>query len=320
MKNLKGLESIIVTGCGGDIGLGLGKILRSALPQARLIGCDIHSDHLGAKIYDQVELLQRADEAGYVESLEKIIQKNNAQVVIPTSESEIRRLLQLGLNGKIGKTPVLLANNKALEVGLDKVATANFLKSHGLPYPWTVIAGEGRPMKFPCILKKRFGAGSRGLTVVEEELESYYANRRAGDIFQEYLYPDSEEYTCGLFRSKSGETRSITFKRRLGGGFTVAGQVLRIESVEKLLGEIARHLELVGSINVQLRLTKNGPVVFEINPRFSSTVVFRHLLGFKDLLWALEDLATACVSPYTNPPEPGIRFYRSWEEVIVAKE
>lgn len=42
-------------------------------------------------------------------------------------------------------------------------------------------------------------------------------------------------------------------------------------------------------MNVQLRLTDHGPRVFEINPRFSSTVLMRHRLGFSDVLWAIDE-------------------------------
>ena len=49
------------------------------------------------------------------------------------------------------------------------------------------------------------------------------------------------------------------------------------------------NLNLNGSINIQLRLTKNGPRVFEINPRFSSTALMRHRIGFSDVLWAIDE-------------------------------
>ena len=52
---------------------------------------------------------------------------------------------------------------------------------------------------------------------------------------------------------------------------------------------IAEGLDLRGSMNIQLRLTDKGPRVFEINPRFSSTVLMRHRIGFSDVLWALEE-------------------------------
>ena len=46
----------------------------------------------------------------------------------------------------------------------------------------------------------------------------------------------------------------------------------------------------------------NGkPYVFEINPRFSSTVRFRDLFGFKDVLWVLEDEIKTVISSYNKP-------------------
>ena len=35
--------------------------------------------------------------------------------------------------------------------------------------------------------------------------------------------------------------------------------------------------------------TKKGPMIFEINPRFSSTVYMRHKLGFTDVIWSLKE-------------------------------
>lgn len=52
---------------------------------------------------------------------------------------------------------------------------------------------------------------------------------------------------------------------------------------------IAQGLDLCGSMNIQLRLTENGPRVFEINPRFSSTVLMRHRMGYTDVLWAIDE-------------------------------
>ena len=52
---------------------------------------------------------------------------------------------------------------------------------------------------------------------------------------------------------------------------------------------IAQGLDLRGSMNIQLRLTDKGPRVFEINPRFSSTVLMRHRIGYSDVLWALDE-------------------------------
>ena len=59
--------------------------------------------------------------------------------------------------------------------------------------------------------------------------------------------------------------------------------------VLEMCRKIAKGIELEGSMNIQLILTDSGPRIFEINPRFSSTVLMRHKLGFCDLLWAIDE-------------------------------
>ena len=78
---------------------------------------------------------------------------------------------------------------------------------------------------------------------------------------------------------------------------------------------MAVKLNLVGSINVQLRITNHLPKIFEINPRFSSTVLFRHLFGFKDLEWSIKDLFGIALESY-SPPKVGSKFYKGFNEYI----
>lgn len=96
--------------------------------------------------------------------------------------------------------------------------------------------------------------------------------------------------TCAVFRTAKGRTLVLPMERRLAGGLTVWMRVRYEKEVMKQCERIAEALNLTGPINVQLRLTEQGPRIFEINPRFSSTLYLRHILGFQDLLWAIDDL------------------------------
>jgi carbamoyl-phosphate synthase large subunit len=62
---------------------------------------------------------------------------------------------------------------------------------------------------------------------------------------------------------------------------------------EKVLNDyaikIAKEFNLNGSINIQSRKVNNSFYIFEINPRFSSTVYIRNHFGFKDVLWWIKD-------------------------------
>ena len=77
--------------------------------------------------------------------------------------------------------------------------------------------------------------------------------------------------------------------RELVGGFTGWAQVVdEPEAVSQCIA-LAEALDLRGPMNAQMRITDRGPRIFEINPRLSSTVYLRHLLGFSDVQWMLDE-------------------------------
>jgi len=90
--------------------------------------------------------------------------------------------------------------------------------------------------------------------------------------------------------------------------------VERRPEIGELLEAIAIAANLEGPLNVQLRLTSEGPRVFEINPRFSGTVMMRHRLGFRDLVWTIE--ARRGVPPPPFDSRPGTRVFRLSREVV----
>ena len=318
MRSLAGdilFENILITGIGGDIGLGVAKILKECRVVKNLVGSDIHNNHPGKFLVDETIIIERTDSEIYLGCLQEMIEKYSIDLLIPMSEAEIRLFHQEGLIEKLKPLPVILPNDKALEIGLDKYKTYNFLKSLSLPYPWTILVNQNQPIETPCIIKSRWGSGSKNVIIVYDDFIDFYSKSRPDDIWQELLLPEDQEYTCCLYGLKNGNTRSIVFKRRLGGGYSIYGEVIHNKEIESLLLKIAKNLELKGSINVQLRLTKKGPIIFEINPRFSSTLVFRHMMGFRDVIWSLYEEKGLPLEQYISPKE-GTKFYRGSTEYI----
>ena len=310
-------ENMLITGCGGDIAQTLAGIARECGAARRLIGCDIHNDHPGGALFDAFEPVPRADDPSYLEHLKSIVAANDIDVIVPMSEAEITTLLNADALGELGGVPVITANRDAVVIGLDKLATIHMLNRNGLPAPWTTIVGSGPPQSLPCILKPRRGQGSKGLRRVETTDEvAQLTTEMPGALWQELLLPDDQEYTCGLYRSGSGNIRTLALKRKLEDGQTTSGEVVASTAIDILLERIAMALDLSGSINVQLRLTAEGPKVFEINPRFSSTVGVRHRLGFRDFIWSLFERRRLAIEAY-SPPSPGTRFYRDANEITI---
>jgi carbamoyl-phosphate synthase large subunit len=185
----------------------------------------------------------------------------------------------------------ITAGEQVIAAGLDKLATAETIEKLGLPVPWTVPVNQGLPRQYPCILKNRLGSGSRAVFIVKDEAEADYLSKRFPDaIYQELLEPADREVTCAVYRTKDGKVSTLQMLRRLVEGTTGWAKVINDDAISQLCKKLAEGLNLRGSMNVQLRITDEGPRVFEINPRISSTALMRHQLGFTDVLWALNEL------------------------------
>ena len=284
-------KNVLITAIGGDIAQGVAAILRQSFPDWHLTGIDVHSRHAGSLFVDRFHEASRATDPGYKDALKAIVMRDAIDLVIPMSEAELL-LLASADHSEMGGGRLLMAKRLAIEVGADKLRTAQFLASICVPAPWTERTENFLPQKhLPCIFKPRRGAGSKAVFRCETAEEvAFYRYRHADAIVQELLLPADQEVTCGVFRAGDGRTAVVQLLRTLTGGFTGWARVIEDQEVLSQCLRLAEALDLRGSINVQLRVTENGPRIFEINPRFSSTVLMRHQMGFCDLVWSIQDV------------------------------
>lgn len=308
---------VLVTGIGGDIGNGIGRILRDCSFVENIIGCDIHDEHAGHLVFDDCLIVPRAASSDYFSAINAIRRRYEIDAIIVTSEQELRRLSALPTDSDAFDLPFVMANKTSMLVGFDKLRTAEFISALGIPSPRTWPVSVSDPDNYPIVLKSRVGAGNATVYVVQEGKHIHAFRSLFPDyIWQEYIPDDNNEYTCGIYGCVDGEIRVIIFRRRLVSGVTGYAELVENEEIKSVCLTIARALNLRGSINIQLRLSQRGPLVFEINPRFSSTVVFRHKLGFTDLLWSLEEQILGSRTTYALSHPIGTKAYRVSDEKI----
>ncbi|MBL1140627.1 MAG: ATP-grasp domain-containing protein [Proteobacteria bacterium] len=289
------MKTIVITGIGGDIAQGVATIIREQRPEIRLIGVDMNLQHGGYLFVDDFIQVPSSNSSKYIQKIKDILLSESVDTIIPMSEPELE--VMYPYISKLGETHCICAGERVISVGIDKLLTINVLKEIGIPVPWTLSVSDGLPSDFPCILKNRYGSGSRNIYVVEDVIEAEYLSLKYPDtIFQEMLEPADQEITCAVYRRRDGNVASLLMLRRLIGGYTGWAKVIEDEATFLMCESIAKGLDLYGSMNIQLRITEQGPRVFEINPRFSSTVLMRHILGFSDVLWSLDESEGKLVS------------------------
>lgn len=282
------IKTILITAIGGDIAQGVANIVREVRPQYRLIGVDRHSEHGGALFVDAFHHIPHASQPDYSSELTSLMKKESVDIMLPMSEPELR-VLAPRIN-EITNVIWICAGVEMIATGLDKLVTMTRLNELGIATPWTMSASDELPRSYPCIFKGRRGSGSRSVFIVNNKEDAYYLSQRYPDsIFQELLVPADKEVTCAVYRTRDRRVATLQMQRRLMGGLTAWAKVIKDPAVDRMCEEVAEGLNLRGSMNVQLRITKEGPRIFEINPRFSSTALMRHRLGFTDVMWSLDE-------------------------------
>lgn len=316
-------KTILITGLAGDIGRNIARIIKEEWPSTKIIGIDINvnfpHEHFADKFINGV----RVTDEQFIPFIENLIDTYQIELIIPTSEIELRYFCEHRMK-EIKKVPIVMADFQTMDVGFDKWNTILFLKEYGYNHPLTLNDDELhntdkiKDIGFPAILKGKEGAGGKDVFLVHEEEFDVLKHLNRPFILQEYISDELGEYTCGLVRLSDGLTQSIIFKRTLSGDKTSYAEVVHNELIKSFLYDLALSLNLNGSINIQLRLTEDGPKVFEINPRFSSTVYFRYKLGFRDIIWAIQDkLNLPCqYNSYKENELVGKRIFRD-ESIII---
>lgn len=278
---------ILITGAGGDIAQAMTRTLRSYFTQVEIIGCDLSEQPFASVNFKTFYLSLPVHDPLYLSRIRDICSKEEIDLIIPVPEPEIEFFSREKHNLS---EKVLITSRVAIEVGLDKLRTSEFLHSLGSFAPLTSAEFHGSGLKLPVLVKPRSGRGSKNVFICKTIADIEYHQQNVDPmIFQEILRPANMEVTCGIYATKKGSVFSIQLLRQLSGGRTSWARVISNEQITLLCEKIARGLNLQGAINVQLILTDSGPKVFEINPRYSSTVEMRHQLGFMDLVWGIEE-------------------------------
>ena len=305
---------ILVTGANGDIGESIGRILRETWPDATVDGADCAGAWPGGFTFSAMRDLPLASDPSYSAALARL--GADYDLIIPSSEPELARLASDP--GPAAALPLLMVRSDLLVCFFDKLTTAQWLDEHRLDPPWTEPLAQVDAMRLPLLMKPRRGAGGRGQEILRTpaRLALAQAEHPDGMVAQELLDVRDQEYTCALF-AHAGEIRSMALRRWLVGGHTGKAEVAVDAAVTGLLENIARASALDGCINVQLRIVDGRPRVFEINPRLSSTVMMRHRLGFRDLVWWVETRLCHRVPPMGPQACAGTMVYRVSDERVV---
>lgn len=294
---------VLVTAVCGDMGSSVARALHAKGYQ--VFGVDacapcpvLHVLHN----FEQVPFV--IEHVKYKIALEIICKKYSIDVLLPLSEQEI-----LFLSNHIddfSHLPLKFALHRpeVLRIFFDKLATADFFDSISYKAPTTVnLHSYSNQFPYPFIAKPRSGRGSQNVFVVKDKalLSFLLSDRDTQYVAQEYVGTASEEYTTGVFFDGT-ICSTITFKRTLGyGGLSQVVYLVNEPFLHEMACTIMRKLQIIGCINIQTRKVGKTFIPFEVNPRISSTAMFRQIFNFPDVHWWIQRLFGELHTPQPLP-------------------
>ncbi|MBQ6794545.1 MAG: ATP-grasp domain-containing protein [Clostridia bacterium] len=203
-------------------------------------------------------------------------------------------------------TQVVVSDEKLISVCNDKWKTYLFLKENGFAVPKTYIslqrvllALESGELKYPIIIKPRFGCGSIGMSIAEDEMALlYYFRRNTRVIGKSYLKYESaavpvdeqilyqeclngQEYGVDIINDLNKNTRNVIVKTKIAmrAGETDISEVVEMPVIKaelERLGKLTRH---IGNMDCDVFLVDSKPYILEMNARFGGGYPFSHMSG-----------------------------------------
>ena len=309
--------------------------------EVRLVGTDMSELAIGRHFCDAFHVVPGGSQAGFIDALVEICERERIDAVLPQSSYELLALAEG--KDRFGETTVLVANPEAVRRSNDKAETYALLDTIGVRGPaWrrvsaaAEVAAAAQELGYPdedVAFKPLMSSGSRGFRVISSTADrrrQLFENRpgvaealRLEELVE--LLGDDEtealvmELARGPERTIDGIARNGRIvlghpktREEMRAGLAMYFQTLDDPALVQVAAKIAAELELDHFFNIQLV----GDAVIEINPRISTIIYQDDLnLPYLGLKHALGELSDEELASHANRVRPGRKALRYFDQV-----
>ena len=208
-------------------------------------------------------------------------------------------------------------SDEAIDVCEDKLAFSTALAELGIPHTLTMDtapASEG-----PWIIKPRWGEGSRRTGVFRNlaTCEAVFAEWSEDEPMITQAVLTGQEWEVDVFAEEGYLLGGVAFiKHRMKGGTTVAAETIPLDSVREIVEATVAGLTLNGPLNIGGFITDSGPVMLEVNPRFSHGYLIGEASGANPIEFWTRWMQGRYLDLDLLDSRPGVRFERYWTHAV----
>ena len=293
------MKRILIGGCGGSASVGFTRSIKKSNDSIYTVGTDANIFSLPFGETDAKYLVPRADNPGYIENLNEIIDNEKIEFLHTQPDPEV---LAVSKNRHKIRAKTFLPEHKTIEICQDKYMSYSHWLKHGLEMPKTIlITDEGalekafQEIKTPFWLRATSGAGGKGSIIVKDIRQAKvwidywngWGTFIASELLPERLLTwQSIWYNGELVCAQTRERLSWALAHStISGvsGMTGVGRTMKRADIDKIAQDAIFAIDKKphGIFGVDMKENKNGiPCPTEINiGRFFTTIQFFAELG-----------------------------------------
>lgn len=250
------------------------RALRELALDGQVLVTDVNPLSPAVHLADRAFRVPFAHEAGYIDAILEICLAQQVRLVVPTIDDELQLFgaarERFGAHGIV----VAASSERTAEICNDKLQTSSHLLAKGVRAARAYLPNDV-PSAWPgqLFVKPRRGRGGVGAFPARNADELRFFVQYVDDpIVQEYLV--GPEFTIDMLCDFSGEPLAIVPRERvvIRAGVSDRGRTVHDTRLFDLALATARALPFAGAVNIQCRMVRDEPVIFEINPRFSGGI------------------------------------------------
>jgi carbamoyl-phosphate synthase large subunit len=272
----------------------------------QVIVTDINPLSPAVHVADRAYLVPMSDAPDYLDEIATICDAEGVGLLIPTIDDELERFA--GARDWFARRGVRVAVSPEETAALcnDKYKTCKHLREAGVAAAATFGPRDHPPqVRYPLFVKPRIGRGGVGAYRVRNARElQFFLDYVPDAVVQEYL--DGPEFTIDVLCDFEGRVLSVVPRQRvvIRAGVIDRGRTSSDPSLIRLAQDCAKAMRFAGAVNIQCRIVRGQPVVFEINPRFSGGIPLTIAAGADFPGWLLDLCAGRAVEPSIGRFQP----------------
>lgn len=253
----------------------------------RVFGADNNPYSPAFAYCDGTAVLPEVKTNHYIQSLLDVCRRYSIDTVIPLIDPELEILAPCIQQFSDVGVLLLVSPEETVQMASDKYLTYEFAQKNGLRAPQTFIditealdQLTAAAMNWPVMVKPRKGSASINITTCYDKLQLKAAFEATSEpMIQEIL--EGTEYGYDLFGDRDLKPISVYCKEKIA---MRAGETDKaVSTADPILIDfgykLLKSMKLLGPADVDVVLTKDGPALLEINPRFGGGYPCSHMAG-----------------------------------------